>query len=134
MVEEDVWTAIEEVKLSQCSRTRRLRQDSHLASGDVLGNCYLKKKFFFWPNNMACKVLVLRPRIKPVPPASGAWNLNHWGSPGNSSFNKPASTPGASLVTQIVKSLPAMQETWVQFLIWEDPLEKGMATHSSILA
>ena len=32
------------------------------------------------------------------------------------------------------KNLPAMWETWVQFLGWEDPLEKGMATHSSILA
>ena len=32
-----------------------------------------------------------------------------------------------------VKNLPAMQETWVQSLGWEDPLEKGMATHSSIL-
>ena len=34
----------------------------------------------------------------------------------------------------MVKNLPAMQETWVQFLGQEDPLEKGMATHSSILA
>ena len=34
----------------------------------------------------------------------------------------------------MVKSLPAMQETQVRFLGWEDPLEKGMATHSSILA
>ena len=38
------------------------------------------------------------------------------------------------LVAQLVKKPPAMQETWVQFLGWEDPLEKGMATHSSILA
>ena len=41
---------------------------------------------------------------------------------------------GASLVAQMVKNLPAMQETQVQSLGWEDPLEKGMATHSSILA
>ena len=34
----------------------------------------------------------------------------------------------------VVKKLPVMQETWVQSLSWEDPLEKGMATHSSILA
>ena len=34
----------------------------------------------------------------------------------------------------LVNNLPAMQETWVQPLGWEDPLEKGMATHSSILA
>ena len=40
----------------------------------------------------------------------------------------------ASLVVQMVKNPPAMQEAWVQFLGWEDPLEEGMATHSSILA
>ena len=40
----------------------------------------------------------------------------------------------ASLVAQTVKNLPAMQETQVQFQGQEDPLEKGMATHSSILA
>ena len=34
----------------------------------------------------------------------------------------------------MVKNLPAMQEAWVRFLGWEDPLEKGVATHSSILA
>ena len=41
---------------------------------------------------------------------------------------------GASLVAQLVKNLPAMQETWVRFLSSEDPLEKEMATHSSSLA
>ena len=40
----------------------------------------------------------------------------------------------ASLVDQLVKNLPAMRETWVRSLGWEDPLEKGKATHSSILA
>ena len=40
----------------------------------------------------------------------------------------------ASLVVQVVKNLPAMQDTWVQSVGWEDPLEKGMTTHSSILA
>ena len=39
-----------------------------------------------------------------------------------------------SLVSQMVKNLPAMQETWVQSLCQEDPLEKRMATHSTILA
>ena len=39
-----------------------------------------------------------------------------------------------SLVAQLVKDLPAMWETWVWSLVWEDPLEKGKATHSSILA
>ena len=41
---------------------------------------------------------------------------------------------GASLVTQMVKNLPAMQATQVQSLSWADPLEKRMATNSSILA
>ena len=40
----------------------------------------------------------------------------------------------ASFIAQSVKIPPAMQETRVQFLGWEDPVEKGMATHSSILA
>ena len=40
----------------------------------------------------------------------------------------------ASPVAQMVKSLPAMQQTWVRFLGWEDSLEKETATHSSILA
>ena len=37
-------------------------------------------------------------------------------------------------MAQLVKNLPAMRETWVRSLVWEDPLEKGKATHSSILA
>ena len=41
---------------------------------------------------------------------------------------------GTSLVAQMIKNLPAMQETWVLYLGQEDPLEKGMATHSNILA
>ena len=40
----------------------------------------------------------------------------------------------ASLVAQLVKNLPAVQETWVRFLGWEDSLEKKKATHSRILA
>ena len=40
----------------------------------------------------------------------------------------------ASLVAQTVNNLPTMQEAWVQSLGWEDPLEEGMAIHSSILA
>ena len=44
------------------------------------------------------------------------------------------SQTGASLVALMVKNPPAMQETWIRSLGWEDPLEEGMATHSSILA
>ena len=40
----------------------------------------------------------------------------------------------ASLVAQLVKKLPVMQETWVRSLDWEDPLEKGTVTHSNILS
>ena len=40
----------------------------------------------------------------------------------------------ASLVAQLVKNPPAMREAWVQVLGWDNPLKKGKATHSSILA
>ena len=46
----------------------------------------------------------------------------------------PCSHSRASLVAQLVKNLPVVRETWIQSFGWEDPLEKGKATHSSILA
>ena len=49
-------------------------------------------------------------------------------------FNMALSSKLASLVAQTVKTLLTEQETRVQSLDWEDPLEKGMATHSNILA
>ena len=49
-------------------------------------------------------------------------------------FKGPWKRKGASLVAQMVKNLPAMQDAWVRPLGWEDPLEKGITTHSSILA
>ena len=51
-----------------------------------------------------------------------------------SAITLPPNTLAASLVAQLVKNPPVMQETPGQFLGWEDPLEEGMATHSSILA
>ena len=48
--------------------------------------------------------------------------------------NESVQVPRASLMAQRLKRLPAMRETWVRSLGWEDPLEKEMATHSSILA
>ena len=54
-------------------------------------------------------------------------------SPGEG-IGYPLQYSWASLVTQMVNNLPAMWETWVRPLSWEDPLKKGMATHSSILA
>ena len=50
------------------------------------------------------------------------------------SYDQPRQHIRASLVAQLVKYLPAVQEIQVQSLGWEDPLEKEMATHSSILA
>ena len=49
-------------------------------------------------------------------------------------IRRPVRQQTASLVAQLVKNPPAMQETWVRSLGWEDFLEKGKATHSSILA
>ena len=54
-------------------------------------------------------------------------------SPGEG-IDNPLQYSWASLVAQLVKNLPAKQETWVLSLGWEDPLEKGKAAHSSILA
>ena len=50
------------------------------------------------------------------------------------SISSPLFNSWASLVAQLVKNPPAMQETWVRSLDWEDPLKKGKATHSSMLA
>ena len=54
-------------------------------------------------------------------------------SPGEG-IDYPLQYSWVSLVAQTVKNLPAMEETWVGSLCWEDPLEEGMATHSSIFA
>ena len=54
-------------------------------------------------------------------------------SPGGGHCN-PLQYSWAFLMAQTVKNLPAMQDTWVQSLVWKDPLEESMATHFSILA
>ena len=56
------------------------------------------------------------------------------GSSHGEGIGYPLQYSWASLVTQMIKNLPAMVETWVWTLNWEDPLEESMATHSSILA
>ena len=56
------------------------------------------------------------------------------GRPAGEGIGHPLQYAWASLSAQLAKNLPAMQETWVQSLGWEDPLEKGKATHSRILA
>ena len=69
-------------------------------------------------------------------PLQAATPLGRWQSE-TSTFHRAASTtplPRGAHVAQMVKSLPAVRETWVRPLCREDPLEKEMATHSSILA
>ena len=56
------------------------------------------------------------------------------GSSTEEGTGSPLQYSWASLVAQMVKNQPTMQETWVLSLGWEDPLEEGMVTHSSILA
>ena len=56
------------------------------------------------------------------------------GSSPEEGIGYPLQCSWVSLVAQMVKNLPTMWETWVQSLGWEDPLEEGMASHSSILA
>ena len=91
---------------------------------------------FATPQAVACQALLSIgfPRQEywsglPVPPPG------HLPSPGiettSLADSLPLIPPGKP---QVVKNLPAMQETWVQSLGWEDPLEKVMATHSSIPA
>ena len=75
--------------------------------------------------------------------SAGKESACNTGDPGSISGSGRAAAEGigyplqyswASLVAQLVKKPPAMQETWVRSLGWEDLLEKGTATHSSILA
>ena len=56
------------------------------------------------------------------------------GRPPGEGIGYPLQSSWAFLVAQRVKNMPAVQETWVLSLGWEDPLEEGVATHSSILA
>ena len=57
-----------------------------------------------------------------------------WGRSTGEGIGYPLQYSWASLVVQLVKNLPALQETWVRSLGWEDPLGKGKGAHSSILA
>ena len=103
---------------------------------------------FFWLYLEVCGILVPQPGTEPGPPAVEMQSL---GPPMHSisvcsvyqtlcdprNFSLPASPVHGIFqgrIAQMVKHLPAMQETWVRSLSWEDPLEKEMATHSSTLA
>ena len=72
-----------------------------------------------------------------APPSMRFSRWEYWsGVPSPSPINPqvPRNSTWASLVAQTVKHLPAVRETWVRSLGWDDPLEKEMATHSSTLA
>ena len=70
-----------------------------------------------------------------IPPKGSAWpKIIHLPTGSSLLMTDPYTDTRASLVAHMVKNLPAMQETRVWFLGWEDPLEKGMATHISIFA
>ena len=66
--------------------------------------------------------------------AGGPYSIPASGSSPEKGIGYPLLYSWASLVDQTVKNLPAMRQTWIGSLGWEDPLEEGMATHSSILA
>ena len=67
------------------------------------------------------------------PACNAIWIPESGTSPGEG-ISYPLQYSWASLVAQSVKNPPAVQETWVQSLGWKEPLEEGMATHSSVLA
>ena len=79
-----------------------------------------------FPDSSAGKVSTCNAGDPSLIPGSGR-------SPGKGNGD-PLQYSWASLVAQTVENLPVMQETWVQSMGWEDPLEEGVATHSSILA
>ena len=79
-----------------------------------------------FPSSSAGKESACKARGPGLIPGSGR-------SPGEV-IGYPLQYSWASLVSQMIKNPPAMQETWVRSLGWEDPLEVGMATHSSILS
>ena len=82
-------------------------------------------------NNYECRIFTLR-NLQHLPKARAWICFSHINKP--LMFKGGHSTLWASLLAQMVKNLPAMGEAWVPSLGWEDPLEEGMATHSSILA
>ena len=70
---------------------------------------------------------------EPACNAGDPGSISESGRSAGEGIGYPLQYSWASLVAQLVKNPPAMREIWVQPLVWEDPLEKGSATHSSIL-
>ena len=86
--------------------------------------------------NLNKLIASLIPQLVKIPPAMQETPslIPGSGRSAGEGIGYPLQYSWASLVAQLVKNPSAMQETWVQSLTWEDPLEKGKATHSSILA
>ena len=79
-------------------------------------------------NMIRASQIVLLVKNPPAMQETPVWFL------GQEGIGYPLQYSWSSLVAQLVKNLPAMREPWVRSLGWEDPLEKGKATHPSILA
>ena len=79
-----------------------------------------------FPNSSVCKESTCN--------AGGPGSVPGSGRSAGEGIGYPLHYSWASLVAQLVKNPPAMRETWVRSMGWENPLEKGKATHSSILA
>ena len=92
----------------------------------IFFNVYVFKISVYFPSSIAAKESACNAGDPSSIPGSGR-------SPGEG-LGYPLQYSWASLVAQLVKNLPAMQETWVWSLGWEDPLDKGTVTHSSVLA
>ena len=95
--------------------------------------CLFNETFLFMQNKISVNIdaaLTAYSELKPLRSFLPTQTLIPW----LFGHNYRTRTVGASLVAQLVKNLPAMWEAWVWSLGWEDSLEKGKATHSSILA
>ena len=109
-----------------------------------ISKCEMAKTILFSSNNNDLIFCFIMYFVWGFPCGSaGKESTCHAGDPGSipgsgrspgEGIGYPLQYSWALLVAQMVKNLPAMRETWVRSLGWEDPLEEGMATHSSILA
>ena len=103
---------------------------------NLLRRAKRKLQCLFWPNpevSIKASLIVQLVNNPPAMQETRVWFLES-GRSAELQIGYTLQYSWASLVAQLVKNPPAMQETWVWSLGWEDPLEKGKATHSSILA
>ena len=114
--------------------------NEHVSSHQKLVSLLL----FNGPSFLSTKLHILSQLIQSFPGSSAgkesacnAWDPSSISGSGRfprEGISYPLQYSWTYLVAQMVKNLPAMQETWVRSLSWEDPLEEGVATHSSIHA